>query len=275
VVVVAYGAPELLRRALTPLAGLPLTVVDNSSLPEISALCGELGVRYLDPGRNGGFAAGVNAALADRLLPTADVLLMNPDAEISAGDVTVLHRALRAEADLASVGPSQADGQGRPARVSWPFPSPGAAWREAIGLGSARRGPRYVIGSVLLLRAEALRQLGGFDERFFLYAEETDWAYRAHRLGWRHREVAEASAMHVGGGTSTDSTARTASLFASQERYLRKHFGTLGWQSARIAQLLGSAARGILLRGAPREAARRRATAFRIGPVRAEAGRTK
>jgi GT2 family glycosyltransferase len=271
VVVVAYGAPELLRRALTPLVGLPVTVVDNSSLPDIAALCVELGVRYLDPGRNGGFAAGVNAALADRLLPAADVLLVNPDAEISAGEVAVLHRALRAEPDLASVGPSQADGNGRPARVSWPFPSPRAAWREAIGLGSAKRGPRYVIGSVLLLHADALRQLGGFDERFFLYAEETDWAYRAHRLGWRHREVTEVTAMHVGGGTSTDSTVRDARFYASQERYFRKHYGVLGWQSTRVAQVLGSAVRGVVLPGERGRAARARSRTYLDGPIRAEA----
>ena len=67
IVTVAYGRPDLLRRALEPVAGLPVTVVDNSSLPEIAALCADLGVRYIDPGRNGGFGAGVNAALADRL----------------------------------------------------------------------------------------------------------------------------------------------------------------------------------------------------------------
>ena len=96
IVVVAYGAPELLRRALEPVAGLPVTVVDNSSLPEIAALCAELGVRYLDPGRNGGFAAGVNVGLRNRLVPGADVLLLNPDAVISADDVAVLQRALHA-----------------------------------------------------------------------------------------------------------------------------------------------------------------------------------
>ena len=98
-----------------------------------------------------------------------------------------LQARLLAEPDLASVAPVQVDESGHPARVEWPFPTPANAWREAIGLGRRQRGSRFVIGSVLLLRAEALAQVGGFDERFFLYAEETDWAYRAHLLGWRHR----------------------------------------------------------------------------------------
>ncbi|WP_281883852.1 glycosyltransferase [Agromyces rhizosphaerae] len=271
VIVVAYGSTELLRRALEPVAGLPATVVDNSSLPEIARLCDELGVRYLDPGRNGGFAAGVNAALADRLVPGADVLLLNPDAVVSAADVAALQAALRADEDLASVGPVQVDPNGRAARVEWPFPSPGRTWLEALGLGRLADGPRFVIGSVLLLRAEALYQVGGLDERFFLYAEETDWAFRAHRLGWRHAAVPEVRALHVGAGTSSDSARREAHFHASQERYLRKHFGAAGWQWARTGQWLGAMARAIALPGERGLDARRRAALYRLGPVRVEA----
>lgn len=271
VVVVAYGAPALLRQALLPVAGLPVTVVDNSSMPAIAAICSELGVRYLDPGRNGGFAAGVNAALRERLVPGADVLLLNPDAQISAHDVALLQRGLHSRPDLASVGPVQVDDDGRRARVEWCFPSPSGTWLEAIGLGRMRRGPRFVIGSVLLLRAEALDQVGGFDERFFLYAEETDWAYRAHRLGWRHAAVPGARALHVGAATSADASGREAHFHASQERYLRKHHGALGWQSARLAQWLGAMTRSVVLPGERGRAARKRAALYRLGPVRVEA----
>lgn len=271
VVVVAYGSPDLLRRALEPVRGLPVTVVDNSSMPEIAALCTELGVRYLDPGRNGGFAAGVNAGLADRLAPGADVLLLNPDAAISRADIDRLERALRARPDLASVGPVQVDDDGRPARVDWWLPSPAGTWLEAIGLARLRRDPPYVIGSVLLLRAEALAQVGGFDERFFLYAEEADWAYRAHRLGWRHAAVPEARAVHVGAGTGGDPRRREAHFHASQERYLRKHYGALGWQWARLGQWVGASARSLVLPGDRGRAARRRAAIYRLGPVRVEA----
>lgn len=271
IVVVAFGAPELLRRALEPVRDLAVTVVDNSSLPQIAALCDAVGVRYIAPGRNGGFAAGVNIALRNRLLPGADVLLLNPDAVISADAITVLHDALAADRGLASVAPLQTDDRGRPARVAWPFPSPGNTWLEAFGLGRWQRGGRYVIGSVLLLRAEALDQVGEFDERFFLYAEEADWAYRAHLLGWRHTVVEEARAVHAGGATSTDPRRREAHFFASQERFHRKHFGAPGWQSARAAVWFGATVRSVLLRGDRAKAARRRAATFWRGPVRVEA----
>jgi len=271
VIVVAYGSPELLRRALEPVAGLPVTVVDNSSLPTIRDVCDELGVRYLDPGRNGGFAAGVNHGLEHRIAPGSDVLLLNPDAEISTDDVALLHRALRARPDLASVGPAQVDEHGHEARVEWWLPSPSGTWLEALGLARLRRDPSYVIGSVMLLRAEALEQVGWFDERFFLYAEEADWAYRAHRLGWRHAVVPAARAVHVGAGTGGDPRRREAHFHASQERFFRKHFGAVGWQWARAGQWIGSMARSVMLPGERGRAARRRAAITRLGPVRVEA----
>ncbi|MEA5153901.1 glycosyltransferase [Raineyella sp.] len=272
VVLVAYRSADLVRRALTPIAGaLPVTVVDNSSLPEIRQLCAELGCHYVDAGHNGGFAAGVNLALRHRQLPDADVLLLNPDAVVSVEDIDTLHTALLTDPDLASVGPSQVDGAGRPARVSWPFPSPRGSWLEALGLGRWAGPDRYVIGSVLLLRAEALAQVGSFDERFFLYAEETDWAYRAHLLGWHHAEVTTVTVEHLGAATSTDPSQRDAHFFASQERYLRKHFGAPGWQAARVGQVLGAGLRAVVLPGGRGRAAAARARTFVRGPIRAEA----
>ncbi len=278
VVVVAYGRPDLLAAALEPVLSFPVTVVDNSSSPEVAEVCARVGVRYLDPGRNGGFAAGVNHALARRLVPDADVLLPNPDAVVSLADVEVLHRALLEDPRLGSVAPSQVDDDGRRTRVAWPFPSPGRVLLDSSGLGRLvgrndhdRDHGGFVIGSVLMLRREALDQVGVFDESFFLYAEETDWSYRAHQLGWRHREVPEARAIHSGAATSSDSTRRDIHFHASQERYLRKHFGPVRWQLARTAVIVGSAARGVVLPGERGRKARARAALYLAGPLTAEA----
>ncbi|MFC8733049.1 glycosyltransferase [Luteimicrobium sp. NPDC057192] len=268
VVVVAYHRPDLLARALAPVAGrFPVTVVDNSSSLDVAKVAADAGVRYLDPGRNGGFAAGVNHALGDRLAPDADVLLLNPDAVVAPDDVRRLSDALAADPRLASVGPRQVDDDGAPARVAWPFPTPGGAWLEAAGLGRLRTREDFVIGSVLLLRGEALADVGPFDETFFLYAEETDWARRAASRGWRHAVVRDAVATHAGGATSSDETRRERTFHASQERYYRKHFGRLGWQAARGAALAGSAVRGVVLPGERGAAARRRVVLYARGPA--------
>ena len=139
-----------------------------------------------------------------------------------------------------------------------------------MGLGGLRRRPDFVIGSVLLLRAAALEQVGGLDERFFLYAEETDWAKRASVLGWRHRVVESVTALHLGAATSGDPARREAHFHGSQERYQRKHFGAAGWHVARAGQVVGSAVRSVVLPGERGVAAGRRAAQYVRGPLKVE-----
>jgi GT2 family glycosyltransferase len=153
-------------------------------------------------------------------------------------------------------------------RVLWPFPTPLGAWLDAMGLGR-RRHDGFAIGAVLLLRSEALDDVGGFDESFFLYAEETDWAHRAARRGWHHTLVPSVTATHVGAGTGGDERRREARFHAGQERYYRKHFGAAGWQVARVAQLAGSAVRS-LRRGREGRLARQRVVTYVHGPIRTE-----
>lgn len=270
IVVVAYGSPSMLRAALEPVLSYPITVVDNSSLPAIRNLCAKLGCSYIDPGRNGGFAAGVNVGLANRENPASDVLLLNPDAVISAEDVNRLHAALLADATLASVGPRQVDESGEPIRVAWPFPSPLGTWLDAVGLSRLRPRAEYVSGAILLLRAEAIADVGPFDDRFFLYAEEADWQYRARLRGWRHEVVDSVTAMHAGGATSSDEQMRQTHFHASHERFLRKHHGALGWQVARLGQLAGDLLRAGLRSGVARERLLARSSLYLRGPMRAE-----
>ena len=219
VVVVAYGAPGLLDGCLGALDDAhPVVVVDNSSDPSVRTVAVSHGARYLDPGRNLGFAGGVNVGLDQGHVSGHDVLLLNPDAQITPREVTRLHRCLRARTDLACVAPAQFDeAGGRPARVGWPFPTPAGAWIEAMGLGRLRRNEDFVIGSVLMLRSAAIDAVGRFDERFFLYAEETDWQRRARDLGWDVAVCPEVAAFHVGAGTGGDSSLREIHFHASAD----------------------------------------------------------
>jgi glycosyltransferase involved in cell wall biosynthesis/GT2 family glycosyltransferase len=270
-VVVAYGAPDLLDRCLAALGGaFDVVVVDNSSDPAVAAVTGRHGGTYVDPGRNLGFAGGVNIG-GDRR-QGRDVLLVNPDAAVTPTAVRALHAALRASPRLAAVAPAQTgpDG-GRPDRVAWPFPTPGGAWLEAVGLGRLRRRPDYLIGSVLLLRGSALDDVGPFDDHFFLYAEETDWQRRAADRGWQVALCPTVTATHVGAGTGGDAVVRETHFQASHERYLRKHHGPAGWWSYRAAAVLGATARAVVL---PGERGRRAAARMRLylaGPMAAEA----
>lgn len=270
IVVVAYGPAAPLADALAPLAGYSITVVDNSSSSATREVVERCHAHYVDPRRNIGFAAGVNQALASleaRGLGDADVLLLNPDAVVAARSVQRLQEVLHASPTHACVAPAQT----RPdsteqERVRWPFPSPASAWREAIGLGRLDRRSGFVIGSVLLLRASALAEVGRFDERFFLYAEETDWQYRAAQAGWTTAVVPDATATHVGAGTGGSKSRRSELFHTSLLAYMSKHYGRWGELSFRMAMLAGAALRSVLAQGEARTAARWRMRFYWTAP---------
>ena len=275
VTVVAYGAPEQLAAALAPVRGrFPIVVVDNSSSPDVRKVCSSADVTYLDPGTNLGFGAGVNVALEQLgafRSADVDVLLLNPDAVVEPDVVLALQARLEGVgARVGVVAPSQCDpSDGHQQRVAWPFPSPGRAWLEAVGLGRRLTAhPDFLIGSVLLLRAETIVDIGGFDERFFLYAEEADWQRRAAELGWQRLLCTDLAALHVGSGTSSNARRREVLFHAGQETYVRKWFGAAGWWRYRAAVVIGALTRAVLAGAPARAAARSRLSIYLAGPRR-------
>ena len=228
VVVVAYGDPGHLRACLEGLAAPSGTVVvvDNELSPVVEELCAAHDAAYVRPPSNVGFAAGVNLGCRDR--GNRDVLLLNPDALLAWPQVLELQQHLRAESGRAAVTPLmlRPDGSGEPA--SWPVPTPVGVWADALGLARLHRGPRFLTGAVLLLSGPALDQVGGFDECYFLYAEECDWQLRAQRAGWSVSVVDKVTAMHLGGATSSSATLRSEHFHRSARLFARKWYGTSG-----------------------------------------------
>jgi len=237
-----------LERCLRTLGeGFEVVIIDNSASDNVSALADRHGCRYIDPGKNIGFAAGVNRALAELSPGYGDVLLLNPDARVEGDVVHRLQEELRSSGHdrVACVSPSLYSDKGVPERVEWPFPSPLRAWSEAFGLGSLGSQRGFLIGAALMLRDEAIASLGSFDERYFLYCEETDWQWRAKLAGWTVMLCPRLSGIHTGGGTSSDSGRREALFHASSERYIRKWHGGLGWRVFQAGVLVGAGIRTI------------------------------
>ena len=270
VLVVAYGDPHALGECLEALGGrYPVVVVDNASSPATRDVVAGVGVTYLDAQENLGFAAAVNLGLGAMPLPGVDVLLLNPDAVVEAEAVERLGRALHESPAVACVAPVQRrPGWDKPSPVCWPFPTPWRAWEEAVGLGRFARGWGYVIASVLLVRGDALVDVGGLDEGFFLYAEEADWERRATRRGWTVLYCQDASAVHVGAATDPDPRRRELRFHAGIETYVRKWHGTLGWHSYRVATALTALRRAAVSRGPRRRASLQLARLYALGPAR-------
>jgi GT2 family glycosyltransferase len=280
VVIVAFGPPAALDRSIAALRSdrpatceLNVTVVDNSSSPDVAAIAERHGVTYIDSGSNRGFAGGVNLAVGRLPADEHDVLLLNPDAVITPAGVAELEAFLHHphRERVAAVAPLLRDEDGEEQRVLWPFPSPLRMWAEAVGLGRLPARGSFVVGAAVLLRREALTDVGSFDERFFLYAEETDWQRRARKLGWRCAVCPDVHVEHVGAGTSTDERRREVLFHAAQETYIRKWYGGAGWAAYRVAASAGAVGRALALDGERRAQATRRALLYLRGPRRVAA----
>lgn len=273
-VVVAFHGAEALDRCLGALGHAHVTVVDNSSSAAVAEVAERHGASYSDPGRNLGFAAGVNVALREILSgPPVDVLLLNPDAALEPPSRDRLMAFMR-NAELQRVGavaPRLVGTDGFPQQTLWPYPSPLRAWADAAGLSRVPSRDQFAIGAVLLLRWEALQEVGLFDERFFLYAEEADWQRRALNCGWHTRICNEAVSVHVGAGTSDDPVKRERLFHAAHEIYIRKWYGMAGWLFYRAAAIMGAGVRAVLLRAERRQEAVRRLSIYARGPCRVAA----
>ena len=108
--------------------------------------------------------------------------------------------------------------------------APHASWSDEVVRDRAAYdhdgSPEWLSGACLLLRRAAVDAVGGLDDGFFLYSEETDLLRRMRAAGWGTRYVAAASASHIGGASAPRDT--TKRIWAqSRVRYARKHHGPL------------------------------------------------
>ena len=166
-------------------------------------------------GENLGFAAGVNTLLARSTAPW--FLALNSDAWPRAGAIGRLVDAAAGRPRAAAVAPRLERPDGTLEHSTHPFPSLGVAAVTAAGgdrwlprpladrlllepAWDHRRARRvdWAVGAALLLRREAVEDVGGLDERFFMYAEDLEWCHRAARGGWEVWFEPAAVVVHVG-----------------------------------------------------------------------------
>ena len=267
IVIVAHNGEDRVVRtvesALKEADGLEfeMLVVDNGSTDGTAAAIERLG-RPVEVLRNAntGFAAGTNLALSRAHGRYA--LLLNPDVDFKLGSLPEFVDALDHRPEVGAASVIQHSPAGDLLHTINHFPSPLRDMGEALfvhRLGAAMRFQQavtdpfeytrerpadWLVGSFLMVRREAIEEIGPLDERFFLYSEETDWCLRLRRGGWDVRHLPVMTVVHHEGGYDRPDLA--AQLSHSKILFAEKHFSRLGTATTRLTLALRHGLRVVL-----------------------------
>ncbi|HTO74797.1 MAG TPA: glycosyltransferase family 2 protein [Thermoanaerobaculia bacterium] len=259
-VVVHFGPRSATDRALRALAETApeaaVTVVDNAGDLRREEL--PAGVRLLCPGRNLGYGAACNLAAKGA---AADFLLfLNNDVELLPGALPALEAVLGSPGAAAAV-PRLLDSAGRPVPSIFRPPAPRRVLFEALFLPRLLPGIPFfhghhtvltahdrlrdvetASGAAILVRRGAFERIGGFDEDFFFYAEESDLFARLRQAGGRVVFEPAARAVHHGGlaSAAVPQAELDRRLHAGLCLYARKHHGARGERATARALRLGA-----------------------------------
>jgi len=259
VVIVSYRSAALtiacLRSLVTerslPGINLNVVVVDNDSgdAPAIAAAIESEGwswITLMVAPRNGGFAYGNNLGIAEafRLGSPAYLHLLNPDTQIKPGAIRTLVEYLDRHPEVGIAGSSFENGDGSDWPFAFRFPSLMSELEAGLNWGVASRlMKRWAVaqvmsphaqptdwgsGASMMIRRGVLERIGGLDENYFLYFEETDFCWRSKRAGAPMWYVPQSRVVHIG-GQSTKVTERNvaprrlpAYWFESRRRYFMR-----------------------------------------------------
>jgi N-acetylglucosaminyl-diphospho-decaprenol L-rhamnosyltransferase len=243
-VVVSYNNRATLRACVEPLMALPgvaVTVVDNDSPDGSLEAVSDLPVQAIQSGRNAGFGAGCNIGAAAGSAPL--ILLVNPDAELTADALSRMIAVMEAEPDVVLVGPRMLDESGELVHSMRRYQRTRSMWAQALYLHrlfpqarwaneietrpaayDAPARPEWVSGACMLIRRSAYEAVGGFDDGFFLYCEDQDLCRRLRAYGGAICYEPSAVVSHRG-GHSAPRTSLYAVLAQSRIRVARKHNG--------------------------------------------------
>ncbi len=272
IITVSYNTRQLLADCLeSAQAGLEesglsgeLWVVDNASHDGSAAMVRERfpQVRLIAHDENAGFSAGNNLALkamgfGSEITPR-HVLFLNPDTRVVSDALGTMVRFLDAAPSVGAAGPRLVHGDGSFQHSAFSFPGLAQVFFDFFPLHprllDSRLNGRYShrlyergqpfavdhpLGAALMVRGEALVQVGGFDERYFMYCEEVDLCRRIKALGWEICCVPEAQVVHlVGQSTRQVPNQMFVALWRSRFLMLESHETAIfRWAAQRLVHL--------------------------------------
>ena len=258
--IVNTNSRELLLACLETLRGTnaEIVVLDNASedgsadavrerFPEVRVIAQEF---------RAGFGANHNTVI--RATTGRYVYVLNEDTTASEWAFDRIVAYLDAHPRVAAVGPRLVYPDGRLQDSAWRFPTPlvstlGLLTVGKLGVkqsrGDAAHAVDWVMGAALVLRRDALEQVGLFDEGFFLYSEEVDLQFRLRQAGWGVHYFPGATVVHHESQFSAEIPERRINeMWRSRHRYWQKHHSGAG---ARVAALTTGAQYAVRAAAAP------------------------
>lgn len=221
VIIVNWNTKELLLEAVrsiydnAPHFPFEVIVVDNGSRDgSPQALRGAFPhVHLIENQENLGFARAVNQAM--EVAKGRYLLLFNSDARALPETIEPLWRFMEERPDAAIAGPQLLDPDGTKQNSIAPFPSLATELLNKRFLrfllptrfpGKEREYSHPIpvdslVGACMMVRRKAVEEVGGLDEGYFLFLEETDWCWRMWERGWKVYFVPQAKAVHLQGGS--------------------------------------------------------------------------
>jgi len=256
-VLVTYHSRPLVESLFERLpVDLPIVIVDNAQGADgISELIdGRPATRYLTgPGR--GFASGANLGA---LTSTYDyVIFGNPDSAPEVAQIDSLVRDLEEDPRLAAVDALPIQPDGRPELSGGWEPTPARAFAHAVGAHKlfpraglyARPVPGQPIrldwmsGCCMAVPSRIFRELGGFDESYFLYSDDVEFGRRIRESGMRQRLRTDVCVPHLGAASGESKDRMLRFRGTSMTRYLRRHNTAGATNAIRIFLTAGLGAR--------------------------------
>jgi len=222
-------------------SGTDVLVVDNASSDGSAAMVQECfpWVQLIENKDNVGFAAASNQGI--RHTQGRYVLLLNSDTQVRPGALDALVGFMEVTPQAGATGPRLLNADGSLQPSCHPLPTPGREfwrlffldriWRRATYPmhrwdATAPRQVDVIQGACLLLRRDALTQVGLLDEQYFMYSEEVDLCFRLAQAGWERWWVPGAEVIHFGGqSTQQMAEAMYLQLYRSKVQFYRKYGG--------------------------------------------------
>lgn len=243
VIIVSWNARDYLAACLRSLGEnglgdrMEVIVVDNASSDGSPALVREQfpAALLVETGANLGFARGNNVGIGRA--KGRWLALVNSDVELLPGCLRRMVDYLEANPRVGMLGPRVLNTDRTIQRSCRNFPSLGRLALRALGADNlfpsitypdcrATRPVDVLSGCFWMARREAVEQVGGLDEGFFMYSEDVDWCRRFAAAGWGVVFLAEAEAVHHGGASSRNMPVRFyVEMYRAQHRYFGKHHG--------------------------------------------------